>query len=43
MRQDIENYKNSYDRLAGEYTRHIYDELKDKPFDRGLLDRFALL
>jgi SAM-dependent methyltransferase len=31
----------SYDRVADEYARRIYDELKDKPFDRELLDRFA--
>ncbi|MEP7340177.1 MAG: class I SAM-dependent methyltransferase [Acidobacteriota bacterium] len=27
--------------MAEEYVRRIYDELKDKPFDRQLLDRFA--
>ncbi len=42
MSQDIEGNKNSYEQLAGEYTRRIYDELKDKPFDRELLDRFSL-
>ncbi len=31
----------SYDAIAQEYARHIYGELKDKPFDRALLDRFA--
>lgn len=31
----------SYDTLAGEYARRIYPELKDKPFDREWLDRFA--
>jgi SAM-dependent methyltransferase len=31
----------SYDRIADEYARHIYDELSGKPFDRALLDRFA--
>lgn len=31
----------SYDRIAEEYGRRIYDELKDKPLDRELLDRFA--
>ena len=30
-----------YDRLAGEYTRHVADELDHKPFDRALLDRIA--
>jgi SAM-dependent methyltransferase/quercetin dioxygenase-like cupin family protein len=33
----------SYDRLALEYTRRIYEELAHKPFDRGLLDQFARL
>ena len=31
----------TYDRIAEEYARRIYDELRNKPFDRGLLDRFA--
>lgn len=31
----------SYDTVALEYARRIYDELKDKPLDRILLDRFA--
>ncbi len=31
----------SYDTLAPEYARRIYAELKDKPFDREWLDRFA--
>jgi SAM-dependent methyltransferase len=30
-----------YDRVADEYTRHIFGELAGKPFDRALLDRFA--
>jgi SAM-dependent methyltransferase len=29
-----------YDRVASHYADAIYDELKDKPFDRALLDRF---
>ena len=33
--------QNSYDTVAEEYARRIYDELKDKPLDRALLDRFA--
>jgi SAM-dependent methyltransferase/GNAT superfamily N-acetyltransferase len=33
--------QNTYDRVADEYARRIFDELKDKPFDRDLLDRFA--
>jgi SAM-dependent methyltransferase len=32
----------SYDVIAAEYARRIFDELKDKPFDRELLDQFAL-
>jgi SAM-dependent methyltransferase len=31
----------SYDRLADEYVRRIFDELDGKPLDRQLLDRFA--
>ncbi len=31
----------SYSRVAEEYARRIYAELKDKPLDRELLDRFA--
>ena len=31
----------SYSRVAGEYARRIFDELKDKPLDRGLLERLA--
>ena len=31
----------SYDAVADEYVRHIYDELRHKPLDRQLLDRFA--
>lgn len=31
----------SYDRVADEYVRRIYDELQHKPLDRNLLDRFA--
>jgi SAM-dependent methyltransferase len=31
----------SYDRAADEYVRHLYDELRHKPLDRPLLDRFA--
>jgi len=31
----------SYDRLADEYSRRIFHELQQKPFDRELLDRFA--
>lgn len=31
----------SYDRIADEYALRIYDELRHKPLDRELLDRFA--
>ena len=31
----------SYDRVADEYVRRIFDELRHKPLDRQLLDRFA--
>jgi SAM-dependent methyltransferase len=31
----------SYDRVADEYVRRIADELRHKPLDRELLDRFA--
>src|ERR1700722_7310315 len=30
----------SYDRVANQYARHLYDELRHKPLDRQLLDRF---
>jgi SAM-dependent methyltransferase len=33
---------NSYDAVAQDYAKRIFDELKDKPLDRELLDRFAL-
>ena len=33
--------QSSYDRVADEYVARIYDELRHKPFDRQLLDRFA--
>ncbi len=36
-----ETTRDSYDRLAAEYTRRIAGELAGKPFDRDLLDAFA--
>lgn len=33
--------KTSYDVVAEEYARRIFDELRHKPLDRQLLDRFA--
>src|ERR1700732_2007752 len=41
MNDPINSIRESYDRLAEEYTRRISDELQHKPFDRALLDRFA--
>jgi len=37
----IKPIRDSYDRLAAEYARRLFDELKHKPLDRELLDRFA--
>ena len=31
----------SYDSVAGEYARRVFDELSSKPLDRDILDRFA--
>jgi len=31
----------AYDRIAGEYVRELFDELRHKPLDRELLNRFA--
>jgi hypothetical protein len=33
--------RESYDRVADEYARKIFNELEHKPLDRALLDRFA--
>jgi hypothetical protein len=33
--------RRAYDGLADEYARHIFNELRDKPLDRKMLDRFA--
>ncbi|HWE84530.1 MAG TPA: class I SAM-dependent methyltransferase [Terracidiphilus sp.] len=37
----IDNIRTSYDRVADAYAAAIFDELKDKPFDRDVLQRFA--
>jgi|SRR5215469_2719486 len=37
------NIRKSYDAVARTYADEIYGELKRKPFDRELLDRFAAL
>jgi ubiquinone/menaquinone biosynthesis C-methylase UbiE len=42
MNNDMtQSIRESYDRLADEYTRRIFDELQHKPLDRELLNRFA--
>lgn len=37
----MNNVRASDDRLAEEYARRIFDELRHKPLDRALLDSFA--
>ena len=39
--QQLDNLQASYDTVAEEYARRIYDELQYKPLDRQLLDRLA--
>jgi SAM-dependent methyltransferase len=39
--QKATEVRSSYDRVADQYVRHVYDELRHKPFDRQLLDKFA--
>jgi SAM-dependent methyltransferase len=41
IEQKTSEVQSSYDRVADEYARHLYDELRHKPLDRQLLDRFA--
>ena len=36
-----DDVKRTYDVVADDYVEHIFDELKDKPFDRQLLDEIA--
>jgi len=36
-----EAIRQSYDRVAEEYARRLFEELRHKPLDRELLDRFA--
>jgi SAM-dependent methyltransferase len=36
-----DDLKRTYDAVAGDYVEHIFDELKDKPLDRQLLDELA--
>lgn len=42
LHQTIGEVQSSYDRVAEEYARRIFGELEHKPFDRQLLDRFAV-
>ena len=37
----LDSVQDSYDRVAEQYVRHLYEELQSKPADRELLDRFA--
>jgi ubiquinone/menaquinone biosynthesis C-methylase UbiE len=37
----VQSTRESYDRVADEYARHIFSELDNKPLDRELLTRFA--
>ena len=39
--EDNKSVREAYDRLAVEYAKHVSDELRNKPFDRELLDRLA--
>jgi SAM-dependent methyltransferase len=39
--KSIPDVQSGYDAIADEYARRIYDELRHKPLDRELLDRFA--
>lgn len=36
-----DSLRENYDRVADEYACRIFDELRNKPLDRELLDRFA--
>jgi SAM-dependent methyltransferase len=41
MNSQVRNTETSYDLVAEEYARRIFDELKGKPLDCELLDRFV--
>jgi SAM-dependent methyltransferase len=41
MDERTRNLQEGYSKVAGEYARRIYDELRHKPLDRQLLDQFA--
>lgn len=40
-RHFVENIRRNYDRLAADYSAHIFEELRNKPVDQQLLTRFA--
>jgi ubiquinone/menaquinone biosynthesis C-methylase UbiE len=40
-RHFVENIRRNYDRLAADYSAHIFEELRNKPVDQELLTRFA--
>jgi ubiquinone/menaquinone biosynthesis C-methylase UbiE len=39
--EKVNEVQSSYDRVADEYVRHVSEELRHKPLDRQLLDKFA--
>ncbi|HEX6822028.1 MAG TPA: methyltransferase domain-containing protein [Candidatus Sulfotelmatobacter sp.] len=41
IQKSIPDVQSGYDSIADEYAHRIYDELRHKPRDRELLDRFA--
>ena len=41
MTRSRSQIREAYDAVAQEYVRRIYEELRDKPLDRELLDRFS--
>ena len=41
IREKISDVQSGYDLVADEYARRLYDELRNKPLDCQLLDRFA--
>src|SRR5215475_9044715 len=41
MDKNLSEVQNSYDQIAEEYVRRIFNELAHKPLDRQLLDRYA--
>jgi ubiquinone/menaquinone biosynthesis C-methylase UbiE len=41
IQEKISDVQSGYDRIADEYARRMFDELRHKPLDCRLLDRFA--